>query len=605
MRHSKSKVLTNSMLRAIPLAIVLCTSIAVAHAGRRVVVLDFDGPQADSFHSDVERVVKKSFVLIATSKWNKAAEANEIERLSEKNVKTLCKKVGVDGVVSGKIEKRRDEYIVRVKLRECSSGEMVGNPIDVKATGPRLDGGAMRQLREELTDAINALAIGGGGGGSSDDEEEQDTSKKKNFGGKAKGNDDEDEPAVDDEPAEEDKPKSKAEKAKEAKAKAEKEKAEKAEQAKAEKAEKAEQAKADKAEREAEAKRKADKAKGKEKDKDKDEKVSATDGNDDDSPLATPKRGSDDAEDEDKPKKTKRTSDDGDDEDDKTKSKKDDDVVEEEPEETDADEKFAALSPSQRAVNAKLGMLMSRRTLAFVSDGDLVKKPGGYKGNAASAYFDVDIYPLAIGHKRKGLLTNLGLTVAFEQALGLKSKVSYLDGGMQKASKATTVGQRFAVGAVFRYPFGNGDTAPMVTAKVRFGRKKFNISGSGLPIGAIDIPNVNYTIIEPSLGLNYPVSKELAISAASGLMLITNAGQIQNPDQYGPAKVLAVSADLGAEYRVTKSIFVHAGFQLATFGFKFKGGAMMSNMRDGDADQDVASARDTYLGGSVTAGFAY
>ena len=127
----KLKVLINSSLRTATLLTVLCTGVVLAHAGKRVVVMDFDGPQAESFHSDVERVVKKSFTLVPTSKWNKAMEANEIERLSEKNVKMLCKKVGVDGVVSGKIEKRRDEYIVRIKLRECSSGELVGNPVDV------------------------------------------------------------------------------------------------------------------------------------------------------------------------------------------------------------------------------------------------------------------------------------------------------------------------------------------------------------------------------------------------------------------------------------------------------------------------------------------
>ncbi|MBP9087543.1 MAG: hypothetical protein KBG15_15580, partial [Kofleriaceae bacterium] len=193
MKHLKSKASTNSRSAAIAALTfcVLASASADAWAGKRVVVLDFDGPQAESFHGDVERIVKKTFVLVPVSKWNKAAEANEIERLSEKNVKLLCKKVGVDGVVSGKIEKRRDEYIVRLKLRECSSGEMVGNPIDVKATGPRLDGGASRTLREELGDAINSLSSGGGGGSGDDDDADTDTAepKKPKFGGKVKNPD--------------------------------------------------------------------------------------------------------------------------------------------------------------------------------------------------------------------------------------------------------------------------------------------------------------------------------------------------------------------------------------------------------------------------------
>jgi hypothetical protein len=598
MRHSKLKVLTNSSLTTIVVLAMLCTSAAIANAGKRVVVMDFDGPQSDSFHSDVERVVKKSFTLVPTSKWNKAMESNEIERLSEKNVKMLCKKVGVDGVVSGKIEKRRDEYIVRIKLRECSSGEMVGNPIDVKATGPRLDGNAMRTLKEELTDAINALATGGGGSGGDDESDsDEDAGTKKNFGGKTKGKPSDDEASSEDEdsPIAKVKPKTAKEKAAEAKAEKAAAAKEKAEQAKAEKAEKAER----------EAQAKAGKSKGK--------KPAA----DEDSALDTPNRGKDDSEDEDSDRRDNSDEDDGskksakkakdkdseDSEDSDGEPKKDDEDNDDE--ETSDDSEMGVLAPAKRAVSARLGMSFERRTLGFTSDSDLIRKPGGYKGGAPALRFDADIFPLAMGHKRKGFLTNIGVTVALDQVIGLKSKVNYQEAGAAKSASVPTTSQRYAVGAVLRIPFGDEATAPMVTIKARYGRKKFNLSSGGLPAGAIDVPNVNYTMIDPSLGLTYPVSEKLAVTVTGGGMLIINTGQIQSADYYGPAKVLGLNADLSIEFRITKAIFIAAGGQFSTFGFKFKGGATQSNMRDTDPEQDVTAARDSYVGGSATLGFAY
>ena len=87
-------------------------------------------------------------------------------------------------------------------------------------------------------------------------------------------------------------------------------------------------------------------------------------------------------------------------------------------------------------------------------------------------------------------------------------------------------------------------------------------------------------------------------------MLVTNTGQMQNPDQYGPATVFGIGLQAGGAYRLTPAIVLRAGFFLETIGMTFKGGATKSSGRDMDADVDVSAARDTYVGGVVTAGFA-
>ena len=589
MKHLKLKASTNSRSAAIAALTfwLVAAASADAWAGKRVVVLDFDGPQAESFHGDVERIVKKAFVLVPVGKWNKAAEANEIERLSEKNVKMLCKKVGVDGVVSGKIEKRRDEYIVRLKLRECSSGEMVGNPIDVKASGPRLDGGASRTLREELTDAIATLSSGGGGdddGGGGDDAD-ADEPKKPKFGGKVKNPDADDDADVD---ADEPKKPVKGKKPPVV-ADADDDDADVVEPKKPVKGKKppvvADADDDDVVEPKKPVKGKKPVAvKADPPPVDDDEPKGNADA--DDEPLTTPK-----------PKKPKKV----------VASEDNEGEIRDGDGGDDASPASAAnLSWSQRAVDAKLGLSFMRRTMSFTSSLPAENQPAEYKGPPApAAYLDVTIFPMAIGHKRKGIIKDIGLAIGFDRVLKLQSSVEFLDGMATKSAKVATTSQRFTIGAVFRHAFGAGVTAPVVTAGLRYSSKKFALSTTGLPDGAIDLPNVAYSSIDPSLSAIYPISPKLAVNAGFGAMLISKTGQIQNTNQYGPAKVLGLELEAGVDYLVTKAIFVHAGVSLSTVGFTFKGQGDKTTMRDMDMDVDVTAARDTYLGGVATAGFTY
>ncbi len=559
--------------------LALAATTSAAWAGKRVVVLEFDGPQAESFHNDVERIVKKAFVLVPVSKWTKAAEANEIERLSEKNVKLLCKKVGVDGVVSGKIEKRRDEYIVRLKLRECSSGEMVGNPIDVKATGPRLDGGASRTIREELGDAINALATGGSGGGDDDGgDTDDDDGHKTNFGGKPKGNGNDTGDDDDDPPAEPKKP-----------VKGKKPPVEDSD----------------------------DDPPVEPKKPVKNTKKPPVEDNDDDPPVEPkkpvkntkkppvedPPTGDDDPVGDDdtpieKPKpKGKKP---------KAVAEEDGDVHEDGGDDGGDAPSAANLSWGARAVDAKVGLSFLKRTMAFTSSLPAESAPAEYKGPASpAAYIDVTVFPLAIGHKRHGITKDIGVAIGFDRVLKLQSSVDFMDGTANKTAKVATTSQRFTIGAVFRHSFGKSETAPMVVAGVRYSSKKFELSSSGLPDKAIDLPNVAYSSVDPSLNIVYPINAKIAINVGGDIMLISKTGQIQNNDQFGPATVLGIEAEAGVDYRVTPKIFVHAGFMFSSISFKFKGQGEKTTMRDMDPDADVTAAKDTYLGGIATAGFVY
>ena len=141
MTSSKS---ISSKSRLLVLVAALVLWVGTAHAGRkRVVVLDFEGPHAEKFHSDLVKLLKKDHTVISSDKWNGKAEEMGAGKVTEKNVKKVARKLKVDGVITGKIEKRRDEYIIRLKLRSGSSGEILGRSVQTKSDDPKLDGSSL------------------------------------------------------------------------------------------------------------------------------------------------------------------------------------------------------------------------------------------------------------------------------------------------------------------------------------------------------------------------------------------------------------------------------------------------------------------------------
>src|ERR1051325_8579813 len=119
---------------------VLGAHVAEAGGRKRVVVLDFEGPKSEKFHDDLVRLIKKTHTVVPADKWNGAAEQLGAGTLSGRDVKKVARKLKIDAIVEGKIEKRRDEFILRLKLRAGKSGELIGDSIDTKADGPRVDG---------------------------------------------------------------------------------------------------------------------------------------------------------------------------------------------------------------------------------------------------------------------------------------------------------------------------------------------------------------------------------------------------------------------------------------------------------------------------------
>ena len=546
-RTSRSSVLV-TLASLVTLAIVGWVLLAPSHAeaGRkRVVVLELDGPKAEKFHADLIKLLKKTHTVVPTDKWNSTAEDLGATRNNDKDTKKVAKKLKVDAVVFGKIDKRRDEYLIQLQIRSGRSGQVVGNRVDTKSEGPRLDGTASRDLKDELVEAISTM--GSGGGDDEDEEEEEDVKPAKKQVKKV----------ADDEEEEEAKP---AKKGFGRKSKDED----------------------DEEEEETKPAKKGFGRKSKDDEETRPKKKVAADEEEEEEEEEDEDRGS-------KKRKKVASSDEDEDEDDEDGSV-----------EADADgeemDSAQALSLGERAIDAVLGLSFNMRRMSFSFDSDLASQPPPYKGvPVAGIYLDGTVFPLAVGHKRRGMAKNFGATVMYDRVLKIESKAM--------GTPLPTTQQRYAVGVAFRYPVNE---KMVIGARVRYGRQSFTIqSVDGV---TADIPNVEYTIIDPAVTLAYQAAPKFSIDAKLAFMAITNTGQIQKNDMsgYGAATVKGFEGEFGGSYLLSKNVFARAALRLETIGFEFKGSAdSLSTLRDMDPEQDVKGARDSYYGGSLAVGVLY
>jgi hypothetical protein len=158
MTNSRSRNSINRFCGALIVALSVSSVVGVAHAERkRVVVLEFEGPRGEKFHDDLVRLLKKTQTVVSTNQWNNTAEQLDAATMLDKDVRRVAKKLMVDAIVEGKIEKRRDAFLIHLKLREGKTGEVVRAGIGTKSDGPRIDARAQRDIKEELLGAIDEV----------------------------------------------------------------------------------------------------------------------------------------------------------------------------------------------------------------------------------------------------------------------------------------------------------------------------------------------------------------------------------------------------------------------------------------------------------------
>ena len=544
---------SNSWLaRAIVLLAVLLMGASIAEAERkRLVVLEFEGDDAEKLRKSFIKFLKKEHTVVKTDRWVETAGEMGASKVTEKNVKKVARKLKIDGLITANVEKRRDEYLIRIRLRSGTTGSMVGNQVNIKTDRKVLNKTAKRDLKDELLGQIDTLKSVRGGGDDDDDEDEPEEDKKPSKFSSGQMDDDK--------PSKKEQERLKKEEA--ARKKAEDEKRRKDEERAA-----------------LAAKRDKEREREKEREKEREREDDDDEGDDDeaeDNPLPKGKKG----------KKVARRDDDEDED--------EDEGIEEEVEVGSRMDWKTRKSVGQRAIDAVAGVSFSMRRLAFTYDATIGQRPAGYKGMPVpGGMFDATVYPLAFSADQS-MLRNIGVTMMYDQVLLVKSEAP-------NGTKLNSAQSKFAAGIAFRYPFGKSATSPVIGARVRYGRQAFKIQApaNGLP----PVPNVNYTIIDPGVFFRMPISGgKMVLNANAAFLAITNTGQMQNTMQgYGAATVSGFEASAGLDFQLTRLIFLRGNLGFQTIGFTFTDPNAMR--RD---NEKVKGARDSYFGAAVTAGYLF
>lgn len=524
---------------------MLCLLASTAWAGKkRVVVLDFEGDNAEAIHDSVVKLLKKSYTVVSTSKWNDKAEELGATKVSEKNVKKVAAKLKVDGVITGKVDKRRDEYIVKLKLRSGATGEIIGNSVSTKTDKNKLDAQAKRDIKDELIAAIDGLESNGGGGGGDDEEVADEEPKPKKSGFSRKGDDNETVAKDEEKKAKKDKNEKKVD---EEKAALSTKKADEEDAVAEEKPEKKEK----KSKKRVAEEREDDGGGGEEGVEESVEVAGDRELN------VSPGRRAIDA--------------------------------------------AVGMSFTARQLNFKYASDLGKPPPGYKQKvpvpGAMVDmtfyplsfnhKPSGIiSGLGLEILYDKVI---KINSQKKfadgqGQQQTRDLATS-ESRWGVAAVLRYPLG---QGPRAIVVGGKLGYN---KQTFTVEQTLP----------------NSGMPAQKTDIPNVAYTMLSPTAFVQAPISSKIVLNADLTFHAVTNTGDIQTQAQYGAATVTGYEINLGADYMIKTNIFIRAGIRYEGIGLTFKGDPMsMTHTRDTDAtDQDVMGAKDTYFGGAATLGYLY
>jgi hypothetical protein len=499
---------------------ILTLASSAAWAKKRVVVLDFSGPQAGKAESAVIAAVKKKHTVVSAGQYTKAQKKLKAKKQTNKNVAKVAAEIQVDAVVTGVMKKKGGKWTLTVTVREGASGKVKGTA-KIILRAPRMDARAKEDIDDKVLPIIGKVrSIAGGeadAGGDDSGGGDDEVASNDEGGGDDEGSSDEEE-----------KPK----------------------KGKGGGDESAESGGGDSGEEE------------------------AAPGVDDEKTVASndeANAGGDSAV-------TKSTGGDGD---------------------GDAAGGIAGTKYARHgAFQLEVGMSAIGRSLTFTTKASLAatEQPNGYDGAIVPGGMVMgELYPLAFGNPR-GALAGIGLTFVFDRVFLLKSKYG--------TDEYDTTQQRFGVGLRYRLPIGKSATGPTLHVGIGYNKLSFVIDDSAavMPIG---LPDVDYTYIDPGLGVRLPLgTPKFALLADAKYMVVLDSGDMQAQANYGTGTVSGLDVDAGLEFRVMPRLPLHLGFHYIRVAYDFDGSGTQTN-RDAEAGQDVGGALDVYLGGYVSAGYIF
>ncbi len=259
-------------------------------------------------------------------------------------------------------------------------------------------------------------------------------------------------------------------------------------------------------------------------------------------------------------------------------------------------------SANRVAARLDVGVSFKNRQLTYNSRGNFPEGPKPFKtAPVPGGRFEAELYPLAFANP-KSIAAGFGLAAEYDKTLLLTLRTTDEPNVAVKANQ-----QWYSFGVRLRFVLGSTATSPSITLGAGYGKRRFTTDKSGLMnAAALDVPDTNYTVIDPGLSLRIPLFSALALTAGGRGLIITDAGPIQQPTSYGRAKVYGVYASGGLDIVLGNRFAIRLLAEFQQVGFAFTGTGDMARNRDKDPDtKDVGGAADRSIGGSATLAVLY
>lgn len=259
-------------------------------------------------------------------------------------------------------------------------------------------------------------------------------------------------------------------------------------------------------------------------------------------------------------------------------------------------------SANRVAARLDLGVSFKNRQLLYNSRADFPEGPKPFKVQPVpGARFEAELYPLAFANP-KSIAAGLGIAAEYDKTILLTLRTTDEPNVPVKANQ-----QAYSIGARLRFVLGSTETSPSITLGAGYGKRRFTTDRSGLmDTNSLDIPETNYTTIDPGLAIRIPLIKQLALTFGGRALIITDAGPVQQPTSYGRAKVFGAWAQGGIDIVLGNRFAIRLVGEFQQVGFAFTGTGDKARNRDNDPDtKDVGGMSDRSIGGSATLAVLY
>lgn len=259
-------------------------------------------------------------------------------------------------------------------------------------------------------------------------------------------------------------------------------------------------------------------------------------------------------------------------------------------------------SANRVAARLDLGVSFKNRQLVYNNRADFPEGPKPFKVQPVpGARFEAELYPFAFANP-KSIAAGLGFAAEYDKTILLTLRTTDEPNVAIKANQ-----QSYSFGARLRFVLGSTDTSPSITLGAGYGKRRFTTDRSQLmDVRSLDIPETNYTTIDPGLAIRIPLIRQLALTFGGRALIITDAGPVQQPTSYGRAKVFGAWASGGIDIVLGNRFAIRLVGEFQQVGFAFTGTGDEARNRDMDPDtKDVGGMSDRSIGGSATLAVLY